>query len=140
MAKLRHLAITTPDPDKTAAFYMDVFGFEKVRTVEGAWGKGHMLADGTISLAILRFDTDVAAGAEHGKDYFGLHHIGFEVEDVRETARKIKAAGGAGRSEIDEALGMGDTVTEGREFRFSGPDRVFFDVAGAPGWEYGKGT
>ena len=31
MAKLRHLAIATDDPDRTAQFYIDVLEFEKVR-------------------------------------------------------------------------------------------------------------
>ena len=67
MGKLRHFAMSVPDPWKTAEFYMEVFGFEKVQTVQGKWGYGHMLGDGTISLAILRFDTDVAAGNQgHG--------------------------------------------------------------------------
>ena len=58
MAKLRHLAIATDDPDRTAQFYIDVFEFQKIREAEGKWGYGHILSDGTINLAILRFTTD----------------------------------------------------------------------------------
>jgi catechol 2,3-dioxygenase-like lactoylglutathione lyase family enzyme len=30
MAKIKHIAIRTPDPEKTAAFYKQVFGLEEV--------------------------------------------------------------------------------------------------------------
>jgi catechol 2,3-dioxygenase-like lactoylglutathione lyase family enzyme len=32
MARIKHIAIRTPDPEKTAAFYKDVFGLKEVRT------------------------------------------------------------------------------------------------------------
>ena len=32
--KLRHIAISVPDPEKTAEFYMSVFGMEKVTSVK----------------------------------------------------------------------------------------------------------
>jgi catechol 2,3-dioxygenase-like lactoylglutathione lyase family enzyme len=30
MAKIKHIAIRTPNPEKTAAFYKEVFGLEEV--------------------------------------------------------------------------------------------------------------
>ena len=35
MAKLRHIAITVPDPQKAAGFYMRAFGMEKVGETDG---------------------------------------------------------------------------------------------------------
>ena len=66
MAKLRHLAIATDDPDATAQFYVDVFEFTRLRTAQGKTYHGHILSDGTINLAILKFETDEAAGVEFG--------------------------------------------------------------------------
>jgi hypothetical protein len=55
-----HLAIATDDPDGTAQFYIDAFEFVRVRTASGVWGRGHILSDGTINLAILQFSTNEA--------------------------------------------------------------------------------
>ena len=36
MAKIKHIAIRTPDPEKTAAFYKEAFGLEEAALVSGA--------------------------------------------------------------------------------------------------------
>jgi catechol 2,3-dioxygenase-like lactoylglutathione lyase family enzyme len=48
MAKLRHIAITVPDPWKAAEFYMRVFGMKKVGETDWANASGVYLSDGTI--------------------------------------------------------------------------------------------
>ena len=50
MARIKHIAIRTPDPEKTAAFYKEVFGLEEV----GLARAGVYLSDGYINLAILK--------------------------------------------------------------------------------------
>jgi len=129
MAKLRHLAIASVDPDTTAQFYVDVFGFERLRVAKGETYYGHILSDGTMNLAILRFDTDAAAGAERGQSFVGLHHIGFEVDDVEDAARKVTAAGAIARHDINDALGLDTSMHVKGEFKFSGPDGVVFDLS-----------
>ena len=42
-----------------------------------------MLSDGNVNMAILDFQNDAVAG-ERGKDWEGIHHIGFEVESLEE--------------------------------------------------------
>ncbi len=42
MAKIKHIAIRTPDPEKTADFYKKVFDMEEV----GKAGSGVYLSDG----------------------------------------------------------------------------------------------
>ena len=49
MARIKHIAIRTPDPEKTAAFYKEVFGLKEV----GQARAGFYLSDGYINLAIL---------------------------------------------------------------------------------------
>ena len=50
MARIKHIAIRTPDPEKTAAFYKEVFGLKEV----GQARAGCYLSDGYINLAILK--------------------------------------------------------------------------------------
>ncbi len=86
MAKLRHIAITVPDPDATATFYENTFGLERVYKSNF----GVLMSDGTVSLAILRFPNDETAGDERGKDFFGLHHMGFVVDDIDEARFAVR--------------------------------------------------
>ena len=136
VAKLRHLAVATKDPDATAQFYIDAFDFEKVRSAEGPWGHGHILTDGVMNLAVLCFVTDEAAGVEVGRDYVGLHHIGFEVDDVDGFASRVEQAGGAARNDITEALGIPHDGPVKGEFKFEGPDGVVFDLSEPGIWAY----
>jgi methylmalonyl-CoA/ethylmalonyl-CoA epimerase len=85
MAKLRHVAITVPDPEETATFYEKSFEMERV--YESKFGV--LLSDGTVSLAILNFPDDKTAGDERGKDFFGLHHIGFVVDDLEKAGKTV---------------------------------------------------
>jgi catechol 2,3-dioxygenase-like lactoylglutathione lyase family enzyme len=135
VAKLRHLAIATDDPDRTAQFYIDTFEFARVRTVTGVWGRGHILSDGTINVAILKFATDEAAGVEKGISYRGLHHIGFEVDDIEGLAERVSAAGCRPRSDIDAALGIPHDGPIKGEFKYEGPDGVVFDLSEPGIWE-----
>ena len=54
MARIKHIAIRTPDPEKTMAFYRDVFGLKEV----GQARTGYYLSDGYINLAILKSRED----------------------------------------------------------------------------------
>ena len=92
MAKLKHIALTTQDPAKTAAFYKEAFGMREIRrNPRGAV----FLTDGYINLAILNFKTekDADVGA-HGANFSGIHHFGFEVEDLDEAVQKLEQAEG----------------------------------------------
>jgi methylmalonyl-CoA/ethylmalonyl-CoA epimerase len=135
VAKLRHLAISTQDPDRTAQFYVDAFEFREVRAVEGPWGRGRILSDGTINLAILHFITDEAAGVERGRDYVGLHHIGFEIDDVETAARRVSELGARSRGDIDDALGLRHDGPVKGEFKYEGPDGVVFDLSQPGVWQ-----
>ncbi len=135
MAKLRHLAIATDDPERTAQFYVDAFDFVKVRDASGVWGHGQILSDGTINLAILNFATDEAAGVEKGTGYRGLHHIGFEVDDVDGAAERVSTAGCRARTDIDDALGIPKHGPIKGEFKYEGPDGVVFDLSQPGIWQ-----
>ena len=137
MAQIRHIAIQTQDEEATANFYVENFGLKKVRKLESDRTSGYFLTDGHINLAILRFKNDVVAGAERGKGWSGIHHIGFQVESLEEIERKLAASVARPREDINAALGIGrDGHRHGEgnvEVRYAGPDNVNFDVS-ETGW------
>jgi len=92
MAKLRHIAITVPDPDKAAKFYMAAFGLKRVGETDWSGARGVYLSDGVINIALLHYKTDEMAGAR-GRDFVGVHHFGFIVSNIAQARRKAEAAG-----------------------------------------------
>ena len=126
MAKLRHIAITVPDPWKTAEFYMRVFGMKKVGETDWENAKGVYLSDGVINLALLNYKTEHAAG-ERGREFVGVHHFGFWVDDVEASRKAIEAAGGK--------HWMGEPSDDGGfyEVKFRDPDGLVVDIT-QNGW------
>ena len=120
--KLRHLAISVPDPEKAAEFYMSAFGMEKVTSVKADLADGVYLTDGTINVALLRYKDDRPMGEGKTKDWFGVHHFGFWVDDVKESRKQIEEAGGKwfmGEMEGDNVF---------YELKFADPNGTIFDI------------
>ena len=106
MAKIKHIAIRTPDPEKTAAFYKSVFDLEEV----GKAGAGVYLSDGYINLAILKSnDQGNGESARDVAGYAGIDHLGFVVDDVGGDRQKA----GRGRRQTHGTLGPGPSTACG---------------------------
>lgn len=135
MAKIKHIALSTRDVDRTAKFYIDVFGMKEIARIDTPGARGYYLSDGDVNLAVLQFKNDDVAGVERGKDWTGIHHIGFQVESLEEIAERLAAAGTERRDDINRALGVGDGRRhEGNvEVKYQGPDGVVVDVS-ETGW------
>lgn len=150
MARLKHVAITTQDPQETSRFYKEAFELDEVGKINSELVEGFFLSDGHINIAILKFKDERVAGKEFGTSYTGLHHIGFEVDNMAETAGKLENLNSSPRSDINEVLNpamkdinagieasMKDMVGGhgGRnvEVKFSGPDGVMIDIS-QTGW------
>ena len=135
MPKIKHIALSTQDPDKTARFYIDVFGMKEIGKVNSPNASGFFLSDGELNLAILNFKSDAVAGVERGTGWSGIHHIGFQVESLEEITERLKAAGSTPRDDINEALGVGhaDHRYANVEVKYKGPDGVTVDVS-ETGW------
>ena len=88
----------------------------------GAYNVGVYLTDGTINMALLRYKEDEWVGEGKDKDWFGLHHFGFWVDDVEQTRKDVEEAGG------DWFMGAmeGDNVFV--EVKFTDPNGNIFDV------------
>ena len=135
MSKIKHIALSTQDPDGTARFYVDVFGMKQIGRIDKPTVRGYFLSDGDINVAILNFKTDAAAGVERGKGFSGIHHIGFQVESLDAIAERLAAAGSERRDDVNEALGVGQARQRyaNVEVKYRGPDGVMLDVS-ETGW------
>src|SRR6266576_6436525 len=92
MAKIKHIALSTQDVDKTAAFYVNVFGMKEIARIDSPNARGYYLSDGDLNLAILNFKNDAVAGVERGAGWSGIHHIGFQVESLEAITERLKSA------------------------------------------------
>ena len=72
MAKIKHIALSTQDVDRTAAFYVNVFGMKEIARIDSPNARGYYLSDGDLNLAILNFKNDAAAGAYRPQRAFML--------------------------------------------------------------------
>jgi len=133
MARIKHIALTTQNPDKVAAFYKEAFGWKEIRrSPSGAV----FLTDGAINVAVLNWKTerDADVGA-NGPNYSGIHHFGVEVDDLAEASERLDAAQG---TRLTQKQGIETPLPEGRhrnfEMKWTGPDAVVFDISHT-GWD-----
>jgi methylmalonyl-CoA/ethylmalonyl-CoA epimerase len=125
MAKLRHIAISVKDPEKTAKFFEEAFGMTRA----GNAMRGVYLTDGTMNVALLNFGDEPVPGFETRKGYEGIIHFGMWVDDAEEADRRIKAAGGSymtGRWERNPDVFY--------EVKYKSPEGIVFDIS-ANGWK-----
>ena len=91
MPRIRHIAIATQDPEATARFYKEGLGLREAGVVSSDLAEGYYLTDGHVNVAILKFKTDAAATTEGAPRYTGVHHLGFEVDDMQSARKQIEA-------------------------------------------------
>jgi catechol 2,3-dioxygenase-like lactoylglutathione lyase family enzyme len=125
MARIKHIALSTDDPAKTAEFYKKVFGLQELRRTPADTGaEGVWLSDGYIYFAILKHGSDDAPNMGEGPSTVkGVHHIGFYVDDLEEACQAIEA---------ESATKCPESSTANRKYR--GPDGLMIDLR-ARGWD-----
>jgi len=126
MAKLRHIALATSDPDKTPEFYQSAFGFQEIRKINSDLAHAYLLSAGTLNIAILKFAKYDQLGK--GLDYVGLHHFGVVVDDTDEYVQKLESMG----AECFMRPSAEERAKGSFEVKFRGPDGVVFDIADRP--------
>ena len=128
MARIKHIALHTPDPVKTADFYKEVFGLQELnRSPKDSGDQGVWLTDGYIYFAILKFGSEDAPNLGHGPSTVeGVHHIGFYVDDLEES---LVAAKAAGATECPGSQPIGP--------KYKGPDGLMIDMVdwSTPFWD-----
>ena len=111
MARIRHIAIKSTDPDRLGKFYETAFGMKQIhRSPNG----GVYMTDGYLTLALLKQRPNDTAP--------GINHFGFEVEDSAEVSRRIADMGGARPTERP-------STTPFAELRGMDPDGNLFDIS-----------
>jgi len=125
-AKLRHVALSVPDPEKAATFYEKALGMTRVGENDHPGATAIYLTDGVMNVALLRYKTEEAAGGD--PDKFGVHHFGFVVDDPEAAGAEIEAAGGNWL--MGEAKGAGAFY----EIKYRDPDGQLFDI-NEGGWK-----
>lgn len=128
MAKIRHIALSVQDPEKTATFYEKAFGLTRVGTTESVLADGVYLSDGYINIALLKYKTDAMAGVPGGHEFVGTHHFGFKVDDAEASRKEIEANGGHFFMDLPE---LKETLYYEEKFR--DPEGVIFDIS-QNGW------
>lgn len=132
MPRIRHIAIATQDPEATARFYKEGLGLREAGVVSSDLAEGYYLTDGHVNIAILKFKTDAAATTEGAPRYTGVHHLGFEVDDMASARKRIEDAG-AVFQKMAGAATPGAGGTGNVEVKFKGPDGVTVDLS-EHGW------
>ena len=130
MARIRHIAIATREPEATVRFYIEGLGLKEVGQVNSPTAEGYYLSDGHVNVAILKFKYDDPATTEGGLRYTGLHHFGVEIENMDEARARIEKAGAVHRPYpgTEEMAKRGNV-----EVKFTAPDGVTIDLS-EHGW------
>lgn len=116
MARIRHIALYSEDPDREASFYVQAFDLKEVRRSPSG---SVFLSDGYINIALLKSKGDAVAK--------GLHHFGFQVESLESTQDRLR--------QIEpgiEIVAPHDSVTFA-EYKLKDPDGNPFDIS-EKGW------
>jgi lactoylglutathione lyase len=114
MAKLRHIALIVPDPEKAAKFFEDAFEMK----IAGKARRGLYVSDGIMNVALLK---------QEGDEKVGIYHFGMWVDDLDEAEKKVVNAGGsylAGRPTSPQAY---------YEAKYKDPLGIVFDLTHT-GW------
>jgi lactoylglutathione lyase len=110
MAKLRHIAIIVPDPEKAARFFEEAFDMKRA----GNARRGIYVTDGTVNVALLKIESE--------QEKLGLCHFGMWVDDLDEAEKK---AAGAGAKYL---AGRPTSPNSFYECKYQGPDGLVFDL------------
>ena len=131
MARLRHIALSVPDPETTARFYEKAFGMKRIGTLDHTQASGVYLSDGVINLAVLKYKIDEVVHKEGGTNYVGLHHFGFWVDDLDDARDRIQSNGGSYLTGAPPP--ESERANRFYEVKYFDPDGIVIDIT-ETGW------
>jgi predicted enzyme related to lactoylglutathione lyase len=129
-ARIRHIALCVKDIDKTADFYEKAFGLKRTEKKEGKTAWNLYMSDGEVNIALLQYKSEVGSGVAPG--FVGIHHFGFQCDDLPKQQKQVEAAGG------EFFYDLGEPEDEGFERKFKDPNGIIFDI-NWKGWQLTKG-
>lgn len=140
MNKLRHIAVAVNNPEEAAKFFIDVIGMKVMDRGTGPNPNYYLTDDGTIELALIRLDSHDIMGRERPADFEGLHHIGFEVDDLEDMQKRMATTQYSIRDDINNAIKARNEARAnatgvpskrrngGVEVKYWGPAGITFDL------------
>ena len=136
VGKLRHIAISVPNKHEATRFYQNSFGMKLIRENKTLMASVAYLSDGLMSLALIEYKSDTAAGKatspkNEGKEFVGLHHLGFWVDDIEGTKEALEQNGG--QYMMGEVSGNTDDDHGYYEIKYRDPNNVIVDITHS-GW------
>jgi lactoylglutathione lyase len=93
MARIVHIAVKVDDLEKATEFYQKGFGFVEVETGQVRDHTSRHLTDGTIDLALIKYDSEESAEARASGLGPCIHHFGIEVDDLKQSAAELAKFG-----------------------------------------------
>ena len=123
--QLSRIAISVPNKDTAAKFCEEIFVLERVSESRVAT----RLTDGVMNLTLLQFKTQEDAGNNREKDFVGLHHFGFWVDEAEASIADVEHYGSEYHPRPKE--------TKNAEVKFCDPNGIIFDIS-THGWDGAK--
>ena len=94
MSRIVHLALKVDDLERTTQFYREVFGFAEVNTEKVRDHTSRHLSDGTIDLALIKYDAGTqSAESRAAGEGPCIHHFAVEVADLGTAEKRIRELG-----------------------------------------------
>jgi lactoylglutathione lyase len=93
MARIVHIALKVDDLEKATEFYEKSFGFHEVETGQVRDHTSRHLTDGTIDLALIKYESEDSAEARASGLGPCIHHFGIEVDDMKSSAADLEKFG-----------------------------------------------
>src|SRR3979490_703970 len=121
-ARIRPIALSVKDIDATADFYEKAFGLKRSPKSEGPRAYRVYMSDGEINLALLQYKSEVGSGLKNASEFVGIHHFGFQCDDLEKKQQQIERAGGT------FFFDLGDPDDDDFERKFKDPNGIIFDV------------
>ncbi len=122
MARIRHVALVVKDLEATADFYQKAFGLKRSPLSEGPTARRIYMSDGHVNLALLQYKGETGSGLKDASGFVGVHHFGFQVEDLSKQQERIEDAGG------EFFFDLGDPDDDDFERKFKDPNGIIFDI------------
>ena len=92
--RINHIHLKAPDPDKTAQWYVDMFGATVTSSGRGLGGSNTIRLD----ISGVRVNVTSAPAGQTlprgtSQSHYGLEHFGFDTDDIAADVARLQAAG-----------------------------------------------